>query len=284
MVIWCLRLDFVCLIMSIRLLQAVTFERSPCHGLVPSCSSCRLAIFNSNIIFRFFWFLWTRNMSLNSLFMSLQEEVHSDRQLSRYYQRWFPKIKCILQGTQKAGSQAWRRGEHWGMREKSAGGKIDPPAESQGISDVCVCVCVCVWGGDCPFPSCPVCPPGRAASARWRRLDILHKAHWLNTSKKTAVRNLYEKTSVKVVMKFFDGSVDRVLHNLSWNMSTPGRSAGKFGADIRDPLTFPPDAPPAVQSFHIWKYLNICVCWCKPSCRHSIIHFDCFHFHFGTIL
>ena len=200
MVIWCLRLDFVCLIMSVRLLQAVTFERSPCHGLVPSCSSCRLAIFNSNIIFRFFWFLWTRNMSLNSLFMSLQEEVHSDRQLSRYYQRWFPKIKCILQGTQKAGSQAWRRGEHWGMREKSAGGKIDPPAESQGISDVCVCVCVCVcvWGGDCPFPSCPVCPPGRAASARWRRLDILHKAHWLNTSKKTAVRNLYEKTSVKV--------------------------------------------------------------------------------------
>ena len=143
MVIWCLRLDFVCLIMSIRQLQAVTFERSPCHGPVPSCSSCRLAIFNSNIIFRFFWFLWTRNMSLNSLFMSLQEEVHSDRQLSRYYQRWFPKIKCILQGTQKAGSQAWRRGEHWGMREKSAGGKIDPPAESQGISDVCVCVCVC---------------------------------------------------------------------------------------------------------------------------------------------
>lgn len=46
-------------------------------------------------------------MSLNSLFTSLQEEVHSNRQLSRYYQRRFPKIKCILRGTQK--KQAARR-------------------------------------------------------------------------------------------------------------------------------------------------------------------------------
>lgn len=34
--------------------------------------------------------------------------------------------------------------------------------------------------GDCPFASCPARPPGRAASARWGVLDILHNAFWLN--------------------------------------------------------------------------------------------------------
>lgn len=69
---------------------------------------------------------------------------------------------------------------------KSAGGETDPPAEPQSISNVCLCV---RERRRVPFsPRRPLRPPGRAASARWRKWDILHKFLWLDALSKVAVR------------------------------------------------------------------------------------------------